>query len=287
MTTHLSKAWTDWVKGNLNRGCTLESMIEVMVKEGFTEEAAIEGIDIVKGMEDEANKDNAKKRNDSASAYTYEASHIASGNRIVLSDKTVNIAMRIKEPDIVLVDNFLTIEECDLLVEAASPKLEPSVVVDDATGGQKEHAGRVGMGMSFSVGENELVQRIESRIAELLAMPIEHGEPIQVLFYKMTGQYKPHYDFFAEETVKRQSYQDQGGQRVLTVIMYLNDVDSGGETIFPDINLSVTPKKGSVIYFSYLNSLGQTDESTLHGGAPVVAGEKWIATKWIRQGRFA
>lgn len=69
-----------------------------------------------------------------------------------------------------------------------------------------------------------------------------------------------------------------GGQRVSTLIMYLNDVVSGGETIFPKIGLSIVPKKGSAaaVYFEYSNSLGQVDPLTLHGGSPVVQGEKWM-----------
>jgi prolyl 4-hydroxylase len=68
--------------------------------------------------------------------------------------------------------------------------------------------------------------------------------------------------------------------------MYLNDVEQGGETIFPSIHLSVTPKKGSAVYFEYCNDLGQVDSMSLHGGVPVIAGEKWIATKWMRQRRY-
>jgi prolyl 4-hydroxylase len=70
------------------------------------------------------------------------------------------------------------------------------------------------------------------------------------------------------------------------LILYLNDVDQGGETIFPSIHLSVVPKKGAAIYFEYCNAAGHVDPSTLHGGAPVLAGEKWIATKWMRQRKY-
>ncbi len=78
----------------------------------------------------------------------------------------------------------------------------------------------------------------------------------------------------------------KGGQRVSTMVIYLNDVEEAGETTFPDVGLSVTPKKGAAVYFEYCNSQNQVDPLTLHAGAPVAAGEKWIATKWMRQRRY-
>jgi prolyl 4-hydroxylase len=73
---------------------------------------------------------------------------------------------------------------------------------------------------------------------------------------------------------------------VSTLIIYLNDVEEGGETVFPESGLSVSPRQGSGLYFEYCNHLGQLDPLSLHAGAPVIAGEKWIVTKWMRQRRF-
>jgi prolyl 4-hydroxylase len=78
----------------------------------------------------------------------------------------------------------------------------------------------------------------------------------------------------------------RGGQRVATLIMYLNEVEEGGETIFPNIDLKVIPVQGSAIYFAYTNTNSQVDPLTYHGGNPVTKGEKWIATKWMRQREY-
>jgi prolyl 4-hydroxylase len=77
-----------------------------------------------------------------------------------------------------------------------------------------------------------------------------------------------------------------GGQRVATIIMYLNDVEEGGETVFPKAGVSVAPRKGVAVYFRYTNQLGQLDPMSWHGGAPVRKGEKWIMTKWLRQAMY-
>jgi hypothetical protein len=76
----------------------------------------------------------------------------------------------------------------------------------------------------------------------------------------------------------------RGGQRVATLVMYLNDPAQGGGTTFPDIGLEVAPQKGNAVFFSYDRPHPST--RTLHGGAPVLAGEKWVATKWLRQREF-
>ncbi|WP_229416170.1 prolyl hydroxylase family protein [Pseudoduganella armeniaca] len=78
----------------------------------------------------------------------------------------------------------------------------------------------------------------------------------------------------------------RGGQRTATLIVYLNDVEDAGDTVFPKLGLSVVPKKGAAVYFEYMNDEGQLDEATLHGGAPVGAGDKWVMTKWVRQEAF-
>jgi prolyl 4-hydroxylase len=77
----------------------------------------------------------------------------------------------------------------------------------------------------------------------------------------------------------------RGGQRRATLLMYLNTPERGGATIFPDLRLQVAPTKGCAVFFSYDRPHEST--GTLHGGAPVLQGEKWVATKWLREGVFA
>lgn len=191
-------------------------------------------------------------------------------------------------PRIYLIPNFLSLDECDHLIREARPQLKPSTVVDDS----KAHTGKLdrrrsSQGMFFSSNPTDPVLRtIERRIADLTGMPVENGEAIQVLWYQVGGEYRPHYDYFSSHTVGGASSIGRGGQRVATVIMYLNDTEAGGETIFPKAQVSVTPKKGTALLFYSCDPSGKEDPLTLHGGAPVKAGEKWIATKWIRSGVF-
>ena len=114
--------------------------------------------------------------------------------------------------------------------------------------------------------------------------PVENGEGLQILQYRPGAEYKPHYDYFDPNEPGTPTILKRGGQRVATVVMYLSEPAKGGGTTFPDVGLEVAPKRGNAVFFSYDRPHPSTH--TLHGGAPVIEGEKWIATKWLRERRF-
>ena len=76
----------------------------------------------------------------------------------------------------------------------------------------------------------------------------------------------------------------RGGARVATLVMYLSVPERGGSTTFPDVGFQVAPVKGNAVFFSY--DMPHPTTLTRHGGAPVIAGEKWVATKWLREHDF-
>jgi prolyl 4-hydroxylase len=115
--------------------------------------------------------------------------------------------------------------------------------------------------------------------------PVENGEGLQILRYGPGAQYKPHYDYFDPGEPGTPSILRRGGQRVATLIMYLGEPEQGGGTVFPDLNLEVAPKRGNAVFFSYERPHPNT--RTLHGGSPVLLGDKWIATKWLREREFS
>ena len=179
---------------------------------------------------------------------------------------------------------LLSAEECGALIDAARPRLSVSLTVDLQTGGEELHPDRTSQGMFFARGENEVVTRLEARIATLLGWPIENGEGLQILRYPPGAQYRPHYDYFDPAQPGTPAILTRGGQRVATLIIYLHEPEGGGATVFPDIALSVAPQRGNAVFFSY----GQAHPASrsLHGGEPVTLGEKWIATKWLREREF-
>ncbi|WP_367847092.1 2OG-Fe(II) oxygenase [Rhodoferax sp. WC2427] len=199
-------------------------------------------------------------------------------------DRQVAVLSVLRIPRLVVLGGLLSDEECDALVELARPRLSRSLTVETQSGGEEVHVDRTSDGMFFQRGENPLIQRIESRIAHLLQWPETHGEGLQVLQYQPGAEYKPHYDYFDPHEPGTPHILERGGQRVATLIIYLQSPELGGATLFPDVQLEVAPQRGNAVFFSY--DRPHPCSQSLHGGAPVLAGEKWIATKWLRQHEF-
>ena len=206
------------------------------------------------------------------------------GNRVWAHDREVTLQVQVQHPRLAVLGDFLSPEECEQLQELARPRLNRSETVVNATGGSEVNAARTSQGMFFNRGENELCARIEARIAALLQWPVENGEGIQILRYAPGAEYRPHFDYFDPSQPGTPSILQRGGQRVGTLVMYLNTPAEGGATIFPDAGVTVHAQAGSAVFFAYPLPGPQT--KTLHGGAPVTEGEKWVATKWLREGRF-
>ena len=198
--------------------------------------------------------------------------------------RKVHVLTVVQNPRIVVLGGFLSDGECDALILAAKPQMKRSLTISVKTGGEETNEARTSNGMFFQRGANDIVKRIEQRIARLLAWPLENGEGLQILQYGPGAEYKPHYDYFDPKEPGTPTILRRGGQRVATVVMYLSEPERGGGTVFPDIGLQVAPKRGNAVFFSYPSAHPST--LTLHGGAPVQAGEKWIATKWLREREF-
>ena len=200
-------------------------------------------------------------------------------------DRRVHVLHTVAHPRVVVFGNLLADDECEALVAAAGRRLARSLTVETQTGGETLNVDRTSDGMFFERGENETVACIEQRIAMLLRWPLEFGEGLQVLRYAPGAQYRPHYDYFDPAEPGTPTILRRGGQRVGTLVMYLREPVKGGATVFPDIGLEVAPKRGTGVFFSYDRPDPAT--RTLHGGAPVIEGEKWVATKWLREREFS
>jgi prolyl 4-hydroxylase len=199
-------------------------------------------------------------------------------------DREVHILASMRSPRVLVFGGLLSADECDEIVELARQRLARSETVQVSTGASEVNEARTSEGMFFTRGENAVCQRIEKRIATLLQWPLENGEGLQVLRYRPGAEYKPHYDYFDPKEPGTPTVIKRGGQRVATLVMYLGEPERGGATVFPDAQLEVAPKRGNAVFFSYPTPDPST--KTLHGGAPVLAGEKWIATKWLRERAF-
>jgi len=199
-------------------------------------------------------------------------------------DRPVRVLMSIAHPRIVLFGNLLSAEECEALIGLARERMSRSRTVDYQTGEDVVHEARTSQGMFFGFAKNEWIARLEQRIARLLNWPIHRGEGLQVLRYGPGAEYRPHFDYFPPDKPGSAVALTRSGQRVGSLVIYLNEPEAGGGTVFPDAGVEINPQRGNAVFFSYDRPDPST--KTLHGGAPVIAGEKWVATKWLRAGDF-
>ncbi len=269
-----------WLQTSVEAGHGRDALVDSMRKSGYQPEFARQAVELALAR---FTAPAAAPRPAVPSASELLAE---SPNAIETSDRRIDVLFVLNAPRVILFGNLLAPEECDQLVELSRRKLSRSTVVNAATGAYDVHPDRTSSGTHFERGENELVARIERRIAELVDLPLERGEPIQILHYTPGAEYKPHWDYFDPAQPGNENVLATGGQRVATLVMYLNDVQAGGSTVFPELGLDVLPRKGNAVYFAYTTEEGQLDRRTLHGGSLVVAGEKWIATKWLRQREY-
>jgi prolyl 4-hydroxylase len=207
-----------------------------------------------------------------------------SPSRLWAGDREVSVLMALRHPRVVVFGGLLSDDECDAMVADAAPRMSRSETVVVETGGNEVNPSRTSQGMFFSRGETTVCQRVEARIAALLNWPLVNGEGLQVLHYRPGAEYKPHHDYFDPAQPGMAAVLQRGGQRVATLVMYLSTPQQGGGTVFPDVMLEVAPIKGNAVFFSYDRPHAMT--RTLHGGAPVIAGNKWVATKWLREREF-
>jgi prolyl 4-hydroxylase len=278
MDEPLAEDWQAWVRLNVARGCSRESMVEAMVQGGIAEELAHRSIDEASGV--------AAGVRMPTQAPRPRPSPRVEANRIELDGLVIRVAMEVDRPHVVVYEDLLDAAECSALVALADQRLARSTVVDDAHGGLTQHADRRSTGAFFTLGENELVARIEARIAALLTWPVSHGEGLQVLRYDVGDEYKAHFDYFDPDKPGSAVHLARGGQRVGTLVMFLGDVDTGGATHFPKLGLHVRPQRGTAVYFENADSRGAVLPNSLHAGAPVMRGVKYIATKWLRERAF-
>ncbi|WP_175939712.1 2OG-Fe(II) oxygenase [Caballeronia sp. BCC1704] len=280
-------AWKTWLDQNIHRGCTHQSLIDAMVAADFHPNTA--RLILARHLAGDACDTPAAAAAAAAadaSGYVYGTPMLPPGRVLVASDCEAPKLLSCAQPVVALLANVLTHDECDRLIEIGRERVRRSSVVDPDSGNEITIDERQSEGAFVNASTDALVGTIDRRLAELFQQPAENGEDLHILRYGVGGEYRPHFDYFPEEQAGSRHHMQRGGQRVATVILYLNEPARGGDTTFPAAGLTIHPRRGCALYFEYLNELGQSDPKTLHAGTPVEHGEKWIATKWIRRERF-
>ncbi len=284
---NLPQTLKSWIVQNLERGFPPDQLIGPMVEQRLDAAVARQIVEVFA----EARRAGRVITADSLTLdvdtppYRPDPPRIAPGNTISLPQRMIPVLLRLQRPVLALLGNVLDPRECAHLIELARPRLQASTVAAARNSNAiVEH--RTSYSMFFRPGETPFIAALDERISAIMNSPVDHGEGLQVIRYGVGAQVTPHFDFLLPSHGDNEQSLRRSGQRTSTLIVYLNDVERGGETVFPETGLTVCALQGQAIYFEYCNSANQLDPLSVHAGAPVLAGEKWALTKWMRQRRF-
>ena len=188
-----------------------------------------------------------------------------------------------EDPLIHAVPGLLSPEICDALITAARPRLAPAMIYDELRGGETPEEGRRLTSAGFGVTDADLVMMaVNERLCALAGLPPCNAEGLQVMHYKIGDFFAPHFDAWDVGFAGHAATLAQQGQRVITVLVYLNDDLEGGETDFPRLGIRHRGAKGDGLMFRNVDARGGRDARMLHAGLPPTAGEKWLLSLWIR-----
>lgn len=167
---------------------------------------------------------------------------------------------------------FITPEECAYIMETAQDKLSASTISENRTVDKTVRDSKT----AWLEKDDPIVKKVIERCIALTDRPITNCEKLQVLKYEPGGFYRPHHDACCLKSCEEKN------QRMFTFIIVLSDDFRGGETKFPTLKKSYKLNTGDVLFFDNLDNYGMCTTQALHGGEPVLSGEKWICNLWVR-----
>ena len=189
------------------------------------------------------------------------------------------------DPIVQVIDDYVTEHERLHIIGQAMGRTKQALV--SAVGPATTSEGRTGSVCWVKHDQTPVVRALVKRVSNLVGIPIRHAESLQVVHYAETEQYRPHFDGWDMNTEKGRQRMAKGGQRLVTALIYLNEVPDGGGTVFPKLDLEIEPRPGRMVVFHNVvdPTLGELTRHphALHGGSPVWEGEKWACNLWFRQ----
>lgn len=201
---------------------------------------------------------------------------------MMVSDRLAAVPGIMKVPapglDLFVLRDFLNAPECAALIRLIDAGRQPSQLLAD----DPDPEFRTSESCNLDPN-NKLVRGIEAKITGLMGIEPSHGETIQGQRYAIGQQFKPHHDFFFISEPYWPAQDRVGGQRTWTAMMFLNVPEAGGETFFPKAGVKVAPQRGNLLTWNNLDAIGEPNDLSLHQGMPVIAGVKYIITKWYRE----
>ena len=190
------------------------------------------------------------------------------------------------DPPIIVFADVLDVVDRMYLMFLSQPFLKRAHVIDpDGDRGGMVSKVRTNQTTYIPFEVVDIIGRyIEMKIINATGEDLLSSEPMSILKYAPGEYYRPHFDYFDPKLSVSSTFMEDGGQRTASAVTYLTAPSKGGGTSFPNLGLTVPPAAGSTLWFRNCSAHGQVDERSLHAGDTVEEGEKWVVTKWFREG---
>ena len=282
----IPKEWRLWAEENIKNGSDPNDLIKEMQKAGFSPSQVRPFVFSIEIDKNTIEIDKLKYR-DFENKRVLKAFFKRFLYRLGLYKKPLlrKIAKSKIDSDLIemyQVQEFLSTDECDQVKSLIQTKLRPSTIVHE---GEYDKSIRTSSTCDLGHLESPLINEIDNRICDLLDIDIDYSEVIQGQQYEIGEEFKEHHDYFDGSDLLIEEHTRLLGQRTYTVMIYLNNVEKGGETFFSSLNKSFKPIKGDALIWNNLNYDGMPNKNTIHQGKPVISGYKSIITKWFREKR--
>ena len=186
-----------------------------------------------------------------------------------------------------VIDNFISEEECQILHEHGKTRLQRATV-SGPDGKSLVSESRKAQQASYNLHDPTNGDPLLPLKSKVLSITNEHSgyklqgdgqEDFTIIQYNKADEYVPHCDGSCDGTDYK------SGGRVATAVMYCQVALKGGGTTFTKADIFVKPRAGMATFFSYKGPNGKMEDGyTEHSGCPVLEGEKWITTAWMREG---
>ncbi|EEZ97484.1 Prolyl 4-hydroxylase subunit alpha-2-like Protein [Tribolium castaneum] len=185
-------------------------------------------------------------------------------------------------PDIFIFRDVLADSEIATIKRMAQPRFKRATVQNTDTGELEIAQYRISKSAWLKEEEHKHIADVSQRVSDMTGLTMSTAEELQVVNYGIGGHYEPHFDFARRD--ERNAFKSLGtGNRIATVLFYMSDVEQGGATVFPSIQVSLWPQKGSAAFWYNLHPSGDGDKMTRHAACPVLTGSKWVSNKWIHE----
>lgn len=265
----MQSQWKQWVLANLLRNVPVEKIYATLLREGFTHSQVMPLLgDNLNSAQQQVLTERFAAR---YPAPVFLSRELPANVRVIESDKAQLFA----------VADFLPLSTCEKIVALSKQHLRPSTITTAGT--EADKAFRTSSTCDLVSLDSDIAHRVSEHIIDYFGFAKGNSEPIQAQHYAKGQQFKAHTDYFEPGTSEHRQFASQLGQRTWTCMVYLNEVEAGGETEFVKLGKSFTPHPGTAVIWNNLLPDGRPNANTLHHAHPVTKGEKVVITKWFRE----